>query len=350
MTAQDNVMVWDHQQAGHYEVWYLTCNHNPTRTGFWIRYVIEAPRAGEPYGMLWFAAFDADDPTRTVALHTRVPITSLKDAAVPFAIQLGGAELRDDRARGRLAGAGHDVSWDLAWVPSPRTHRHLPDLIYRTAFADTRALAPNLDVPVRGRIVVDGRRFDLDDMPGGQTHLWGRKHAHAWAWGHCNNFDDRRGVALEALSVVVKKRGVTTPPLTLLALYLDGEAHRLTELRHTLLNRGQFGTARFVFSARSSTIRLAGEFRCRPDDMVLAPYVDPDGEPCFCANSCVAHLELTVRRRSSRFGRFAPPERLVSSAGAHFEVAGREPDPAIVRAHASLDPQPASTTMPRSPC
>ena len=29
---------------------------------------------------------------------------------------------------------------------------------------------------------------------------------------------------------------------------------------------------------------------------------------------------------------------------------GREPDPAIVRAHASLDPQPASTTMPRSPC
>jgi hypothetical protein len=54
----------------------------------------------------------------------------------------------------------------------------------------------------------------------------------------------------------------------------------------------------------------------------------------------VGRLELTVQRRASLFGRWSPPERLVSSAGGHFEVAGRERDPAIVRPHLSATPRP----------
>jgi hypothetical protein len=127
-------------------------------------------------------------------------------------------------------------------------------------------------------VVVDGRTITLEGAPGGQTHLWGRKHAHAWAWGHCNAFEGRRGAALETLSVRLKKRGVVTPPLTLVSLYLDGEAFRFTEFAHTLLNRGRFGTGSYGFSARGADVRLDGAFHCRPEDMVLSEYLDPDGE------------------------------------------------------------------------
>lgn len=333
-TARDNLMVWD-RRPGHYEVWYLTFNHRPTRTGFWIRYVIEAPKVGEPYGMLWFACFDSDAPSRTVALHTEVPIATLTSGSAPFSIGLGGAELGHDHARGRIQGGGHDVRWDLSWLPAPTTHRHLPDVIYRTSFADTRALSPNLDVPVRGTVTVDGKSYALEGVPGGQTHLWGRKHAHAWAWGHCNAFEGRRGAALELLSVQLKKRGIVTPPMTLVALYLDGEAHRLTEFRHVIANRGHFGTAHFQFSARSRSVKIAGEFRCRPEDMVLAQYADPDGEPSFCANTCIADLELTVEKRRGLLG-WSEPVRLFSGKSGHFEVAGRTADPAIARPHVKV--------------
>ena len=335
-TARDNVLVWDRTRTGHYEVWYLTFNHVPTRTGYWLRYVLEVPQRGAPYAQVWFATFDGRDPRNNFALHDTHLIAAFTDASAPFRIGIGGSELGHGHAKGQIAGAGHTVSWDLSWLPAPSTHHHLPGVIYRTSFADTRVLSPNLDVPIRGTIVVDDKTVILDGAPGGQTHLWGRKHAHAWAWGHCNAFDGRRGAALETLSVRLKKRGLVTPPLSLVTLYLDGEALKFTELSNTLLNRGRFGTGHYAFSARGADVKIEGEFRCRPEDKVLSEYVDPDGEKLYCANSCVADLEVVVMRRSTMFARWAEQARLRAPQAGHFEVAGRAPDPAIEKRHVPL--------------
>ena len=55
-SAEANRMRWAFQR-GHYEVWYATLSHLASRTGFWIRYTLEAPEEGhgEPYAQLWFA-------------------------------------------------------------------------------------------------------------------------------------------------------------------------------------------------------------------------------------------------------------------------------------------------------
>ena len=98
----------------------------------------------------------------------------------PFAVRIGDAELTPHGARGALAGDGHEVSWDLRWLPAARTHRHLPRVMYRRGgLGDTTVLTPNLDVPLRGSITVDGTTHTLTGDPGGQTHLWGRNHAHS---------------------------------------------------------------------------------------------------------------------------------------------------------------------------
>lgn len=337
-TEKDNLRVWDGRKRGHYEVWYLTLNHRPSHTGFWIRYTLESPKDGhgEPYAQLWFGAFDADDPAKTFALNRRFPIDAMRVQAAPFQVEIGdGNRLTHGSARGALAGAGHSAKWDLTWLPAERTHRQLPELIYRTSFADTKVLTPNIDVPVRGTIELDGRKLVLDGEPGGQTHLWGKKHAHAWAWGHCNAFEGRRGAALEALTVRLKRRGVVLPPLTVLALYLDGEVHRWSEFRHTLLARGSFSTAHYAFKAISTDVRLEGEYTCRPEDMVLTEYADPDGEPSWCANTEVADLRVTVWRRGM-LGTFKEYARLHAPRTGHFEVAGRSPDPAITKQHTAV--------------
>ena len=333
-TVADNRRVWDGAKRGHYEVWYVTGSHLASRTGYWIRYTIEAPLSGEPYAQLWFASSDHADPSRNVALNHKFPIARHTATAEPFEVTIGDARLTHASAQGGLSGAGHTVAWDLRWLPARHTYRQLPALVYKTGFGDTKVLTPNLDVPVRGSITIDGKTITLDGDPAGQTHLWGKKHAHEWAWGHCNAFEGRRGAALETLTVRLRRGPVTLPPLTVLGLSLDGETLRWGEFRHTPFTRGAYSTGNYHFSAFSPSARLEGEFSCRPEDMTLAPYHDPDGAPAWCANTTAADLRLTVYRRG--LVRFREAARLHAPGAAHFEVAGRTPDPAITHPHISF--------------
>ncbi len=326
--------MWDGRRAGHYEAWYLTFNHAPSRAGFWIRYTLEAPRGRAPCAQVWFAAFDAEDPARTVALNRTYPVADLHLHAAPFEVRVGPSVLRHDAARGDIEGGGHHVRWDLHWDAGSATHRHLPDLVYRTRFADTRVLSPNPRITLDGTVEVDGHRYDLGAEPGGQTHLWGRKHAHAWAWGRCSAFSEGGNGFVEALTVRVRRAGLVLPPVTLLTVHLDGAELRFTSLRSALRSRGRFGTGRYAFTAESAAARIAGEFSCTPERMVQAEYADPDGARCFCSNTEIGDLTLTVLRRAA--GGAWEERRLVAQGTAHFEVAGRERDAAVARRHLPL--------------
>jgi Tocopherol cyclase len=333
-TERDNARVW-RGQPGHYEVWYLTFNHRPSRTGFWIRYTLEAPCSGrgDPYAQLWFACFDAADPRRNFAINRRLPIASMEARAAPFEVRVGDATLTHASARGSLEGAGHSARWDLGWTPARRTHLFLPGFLHRSPRVSTHVLSPNLDVALRGSVEVDGHGFALDAEPGGQTHLWGRKHANAWAWGHCNAFEGGTGTALEALTVRVRP---LAPSLTFVTLVLDGETLEVPGLADLVLNRGRMGTARYELRAHGSHVRIEGGFSCRPEDMVVAEYADPDGEPSCCANTEVGDLRLRVHRRSGWLGRWVEQVRVAAPRCGHFEIGGRSVDPAIPRRHVTV--------------
>jgi hypothetical protein len=332
-TEADNRRRWD-GRPGHYEVWYLTLNHRASRTGAWLRYTIDAPDAGEATAALWFALFDAREPDRTFAIHREFSVRDLVAQDDPFALALPGALLGHDRARGALSGDGHRAAWDLSWPPAARTHHHLPALFYlRGGLGGTTVLSPNLSVPMSGWIEADGRRLDLVSEPGGQTHLWGRKHAARWAWGRSNAFEGRPDIAFEILTAQVERGGRALPPLTALSLYLGDEELRWNRLRDLALARGHFGTGFYRFSAAAARGRIEGEFSCHVRDMVQAEYRDPDGRALYCANTEIADLRLTLFRRSAPLGRWREAARLVAPRGGHFEVGGRERDPAIGKAH-----------------
>jgi hypothetical protein len=67
--------------------------------------------------------------------------------------------------------------------------------------------------------------------------------------------------------------------------------------------------------------------------MVQAEYRDPDGAALHCCNTEIADLRLTLFRRATPLGRWREAARLHAPRGGHFEVAGRERDPAIGKAH-----------------
>lgn len=338
-TEADNHLRWDGLRRGHYEVWYLTLNDPRSRDGYWIRYTLESPLEGhgEPYAQLWFARFSAGDPARTFGINRKWPIASFAATTQPFTVTLGGNRLGHDQARGTLSGDGHAVEWDLRWTPGQPTLHQLPRVMYRRGgLGETTVLSPNVDVAIGGTITVDGERFELTAAPGGQTHLWGKKHAHRWAWGHCNAFEDTPGAVLEVLAPRLRRRGLSLPPMTVCTLRLDGEELAFTRFDQALLApAATLGTGLFRWTARSLTERIEGEFSCRPEDMVRAHYHDPDGEPSYCHNTCVGDLRVTVLRRLR--GRWRESARLVAPRRGHFEVAGRTQDPAITKDHVTVE-------------
>lgn len=334
-TEGDNAPAWDGRRAGHYEVWYLTFNGHASRVGFWIRYTLEAPHAGAAHGRVWFAAFDGETAgAAPIALNRAHDASRVSLAASPFAVAIGPSTLRHDGAQGVVEGGGHRAAWDLHWEPCAETLRHLPALVYRTRFAGTRVLSPNPRIAVSGTVEVDGRRFDLEGEPGGQSHVWGRRHADAWAWGRCSAFDDGADAFVEALTVRVRRAGVLLPALTFLTVEIDGERHDFTGFRSALRARGRFATGRYVFSAESRDMRVVGAFEGAPDRMVQARYADPDGTPRFCANTEVGDLTLTVQRRTA--GAAWHERRLTARGTAHFETGGLRSDPAVAALHAAF--------------
>jgi hypothetical protein len=332
VNVADNHRHWPADARGVYEVWYLTWNHAPTGQGFWLRYITEAPKDGPPRAELWFARFDPTRPERTFGIHKQFAAAELATTTEPFAIEIAGSRLGHDHAIGQLAGGGHDVRWELRWQPAERAMRLLPDVMYAGGGrGETTVLSPNWRVPLSGTLVVDGEQLAFDRAVMGQTHLWGKKHAYSWTWGHVGEFAGAPDAVLELLGVRIRRRGLTLPPMTLLTLDLDGEHYRLNQFRHVVRNRSTWGGSRVTFAARSMTVKIEGELVCTPDQMVAAPYLDPDGTEVFCSNTEIGDAHVTVWKRAG-FG-WREVRRLDSKGRAHFEIGGRMRDPAVVRDH-----------------
>lgn len=339
-TEAENVRRWRPDQPGVYEVWYATWNDPRTDQGFWLRFITEAPVLGSggvpPFGEaargeLWFARFDPKRPDRTFGIHKRFASVTSQDA--PFKVTIAGSELGHDHSFGELAGNGHDIRWDLRWEPAARELRFYPDALYRAEkLTPTTALAPNPRVPLSGTLVVDGEDFTFDRAIAGQSHVWGKKHGFSWVWAHCGELVGAPGAMFELIGARLKRGGVVLPTTTAFSLDLDGEQHRFNQLRHLFVNKSAWQVGRVTVTAWSPTVKVEAELTCSPDDMVNAPYVDPDGTDLWCANTEIADARLVVYKRSGL--RWREHRRLEARKRAHFECGGRERDPSVTRPHA----------------
>jgi hypothetical protein len=326
--------------AGHYEVWFATLSHAPSRTGFWIRYTLESPQAGHgpPFAQLWFACFDAAQPDHTFGIHRTFPVRELITGNQPFRVRVGDAELRMDGMRGELAGAGHSAAWDLRWAPSEQVIYHFPDLAYRGTWSPTKVLAPQPNLAARGSLTVDGRTYEIDGAPLGQSHVWGRKHSYAWAWSHCNGFIGDRGALLESTSGHLKRGPIVLPNLTLFTLDLEGsqpsrlDFHRFRTLAMT---RSEYGTGRYWMRATGLLYRVDAELTSTPENTIQAEYVDPDGEPVYCHYTGCADARVRIEKRTP-FG-WREVRTLRADKTAHFEWAARAGDPLVRKRHVHVD-------------
>ncbi len=316
--GSENLPRWDGRR-GRYEVWYLTLN--APGAAFWLRYTLDAPRAGAPHAELWGHFFDDRAPERSFGLRRRVGADAFALRG-PSILRIGDAELAEGRARGALDGHRHALSWDLAFEPSPAAvfiaPRWLRPALDRRA---TNWCVPNPDLRFRGRIEADGAVFDLQGAPGQQAHLFGARHAERWSWVHCNAFAGDRRAVVEGVAATVRL-GPASRTVTAVYVRHGGRDYVGQAMPGALHATSDRAFPEWGFTARAGDAILYGRARADPARMLQVEYADPDGTPSFCCNSELGDLTLEIRRGETI-------ELLSARGTAHVEFGDRARRPDV---------------------
>lgn len=323
---RDNLCRWDGRKACHFEVWYLTLNHRATRHGFWFRYTLLVPAAQgglEPRAEVWAAAMGGRRAERKLVLIERSSIDAFDPGTRDrFALKIGDSALGDSSATGKVVDACHSIEWDLRFAPRDKTHHYVPGWLGKLVRPSSRICSPNLDVGFAGSVTVDGERITINDEPGCQSHLWGRKHVDEWVWTHCNAFETHPGTVFEGLAARPRKAGITLPPVMSLYLNHRGEELRFFRVRIKRQWRRKLGIGLWYFSAMDNEVCVEGAAQCRIRDAVEVEYVDPDGEPLYCLNSELGNLKVRFFRRVQGLS-WRHVETISAHGTAHVEHASR---------------------------
>lgn len=328
----DNLCRWNGRSANHYEVWFLTLNHVASQRGFWFRYTLESPAGREPRAALWAAVFNRRNPELNIGLKREYAIDHFAfEGREDFSLRISDGLFSASRARGSVDSDDHSIAWDLSFLPNSKTHHHVTSAIIRLARPSSFVCSPNLDTRYSGTVVIDGQEFLLEDEPGCQSHLWGRKHVNEWVWVHSNAFENHPGTVFEGLAARQRRAGRTFPPIQSLYLRHRGQEHRFVRLRLAEQWQHKLGVGFWSFSAMNRNIYIEGSAQCRLRDMMQVEYADPDGERLYCINSEVASMKIRLFRRAHGL-RWRHVETIKASNTTHLEHACRTADSDVRKA------------------
>ncbi len=300
---------FDNQRA-HVESYFLKINAPDMTRALWIKATILAALDREPIAESWMIAFERGFPP--VATKETVPLTDARFGSHAIDAHVAGLTLTRNRAHGESFDLEiEDASPPFIFYPYAR--------MYTGRFPSSKITSPMPSLVARGTVRAGDRTWKVDGWRGLLGHNWGRGHAFAYAWGHCNVWDDASETAVfEGMSARVRVGPILTPTTTLLTLRTGGETHMLTHVRELARNRGAMTFRRWMFSGKGPNIRIRGELSAETNDMVGLHYENPDGAMTYCLNSKLASARIEITERNGR-------TRVLASRGAALEIGTRDP-------------------------
>ncbi len=284
---------------GHVESYFLKANSPGGSRAIWIKHTILVPE-GRPEAAVaevWAVAFHRGDPAFPVAVKATSPLAAARFRGSPFRAEHEHGVLEIGRARGEIKTQGHAIGWSLEFDATGPTHYPYPlASMYTGRFPRTKSLTPIPDTGVLGAVEVDGQRWVLSGWRGMQGHNWGPEHTPAYAWVHCNAFEDGSEAFVEGMSGRVRVGPALTPFISVFALHVEGRTYRFDGPQAILGADVGVDPSRFRFRAEGHGAELTGVVSARKDEMAGLVYENPDGSRVYCLNSKIASGRFVLAR------------------------------------------------------
>ena len=314
-------------RQGHVESIFVKLNLSDARA-LWLKvtFLKECGERGPEVAEAWAIAFNlgkGGKDTR-VAIKETWPAAEAHYATDAFRIKVGDVDWRQGRLVGRLGSEdGDQISWDLAFEPSPRGFRHIPyEWMYRGSVPKSKAMSPQVDTRYSGEVCVNGHRTAIQAAAGMLGHNWGMQHAESWTWSHCNLWEDADDVVFEGVTSKVRFGPMPMPLLSVLHLRVDGEAFDLNGIFRALRIKSRPLGLSWRFEAETRELQILGRISGGPERFVGVTYRDPSNAKIHCLNSKIADATLRIRRKTS--GRWLDWRAVHSVQTAALEVGDRQ--------------------------
>ena len=176
--------------------------------------------------------------------------------------------------------------------------------MYAGGFPKKKLLTPAPNLTFDGSLAFGGERWEIEGWVGLRGHNWGTEHAHSYAYGAVNLWDDGpagRDRVVEGFSAQIKLGARKSPWLTAV-VGRDPDVRR-NRLRHWL---GAGSVELDRWSARWRRPRNGAWLQMTADPRSYAGlrYDHPDGRQSYCYNTKFADVRWAVgdRRFTSRCG------------------------------------------------
>lgn len=310
-----------------HEVYYLRFADVGQKVGVWYRQTLLHQKQHPPEAALWMMLFDLADPNKNVAWQIGEPIGKARLERDIFYFEVAGGKLYHKGSHGEFQQGGSSVKWEFHWKPNAKTFFHLPSrLFYHIPFPKMKLLSPNADIRLSGHLQWGERRFEFNDVPAQQSHLWGKTHPTEWVWGHTNSFIGEEAF-FEGLSARVRLGDRLLPPLTILRAVIAGREYRLNHMWQWRKNTSNAHVDRWHFEGEGRGARIVGDVFVDREHIVGVTYNDPDGSKRYCYHTESARLELFLYRRVRQD--WVQKKRLQSQPAMAFEFATSKPLPDI---------------------
>ena len=301
------------ESHGHVESYFLKLNDPKGERALWVKATVLARTIGEPVAESWAIAFERGKPP--IAQKTTVPLSRARFSKGAIDAELPNLVMTSSRVNGDLGSIAFDVAIEDRSPPL----FHYPRRFYEGRFPSSKLTSPMPNLRAHGEARVGDRGWKIDGWRGLLGHNWGRGHAFAYAWGHCNVWDEDVDLVFEGTSGRVRVGPVLIPTTTLLVVRLNGETHALNHVSELARNQGSMTFRRWRFSGRGPTLSVTGELFAETEDMVGLHYENPDGAMTYCLNSKLASARISLEPRGAL-------PITVSSRAAALEIGTRDPN------------------------
>lgn len=326
--AGSNLPRWSGRTRGHYEVWYITGNANDY--GFWIRYTINVSEEDfNDWAGVWLAVFKKGE--KPIGICRKFPLGDFKFDKKSFHISIGDDNSLWERgAKGRITVKDIRAEWEISFEPTGEVFKHLPEASYYLP-VESNVLSPNPHLNFSGFIRLkdiskgEEKEINLSGGKGYQTHIWGKKHAFKWVWGHSNVILDENGNEVEnsffeALTVVIRRGPVRIPPVTFFAIKYKGKFIRFNGMKDALMNVAswEYSDDKVMWEIKSKKMDFSLSLKADRSNFIMATYDDPDGEHAFCHNSEIESAEISFKMNGKNI-------KLFCNGTFHTEFGARTP-------------------------
>ena len=187
----------------------------------------------------------------------------------------------------------------------------VPSWIRKLPFVQTRFVIPFQNTIFTGHVEIGNKVFHFKDALGTQAHLWGRKQARQWIWGHCNAFN-RTGYSFEILTA---QANFMLPMLTFGYFKTPSDEYFF---QNPLVNQLKLDREQCTFFLRASPVTLKGTITVKQHNLLDVVYTDVSGKKFHCFNSEVVSSQLMLMDRENVV------DQLSSDGTTHFEWASRK--------------------------